>query len=111
MAWWYSGSGLATMAAERRGVGYRTSASTPSRSISSMRAAGSQPPRRMSSKRIQPFWSSGLRPAQAFMPKLIGSVTPSMTQASPSAKCSILGARSRSDAGTRPTQRSGGSLT
>ena len=45
------------------------------------------------------------------MPKLIGSVTPSMTQASPSSKRSMRGARSLKAAGTRSVQRSGGSLT
>ena len=45
------------------------------------------------------------------MPKLIGSFTPSITQASPSSKRSIRGARSRSDGGTRAVHRSGGSLT
>src|SRR5262249_39344114 len=47
----------------------------------------------------------------AFMPKLMGSCTPSIIHASPSSKCSMRGARSRSLAGTRSRQSEGGSFT
>src|SRR5579871_6201795 len=65
----------------------------------------------MSSNRDHPCISSGGSPAQAFIPKLIGSRTPSITHASPCSKRSIRGARSRRCAGTRAVQRSPGSLT
>src|SRR6478736_3164802 len=65
----------------------------------------------MSSHRTHGLRSASGTPADALLPKLIGSATPSMTQASPSSKRSTRGTRSRIDAGTRDSHRSGGSLT
>src|SRR4029450_154134 len=67
-----------------RTVGYTTSAATPSRSWSAMRASGSQPPRCSSSKRTPVMRiSSGGFPAAATSPSATGREKPSTTQASP----------------------------
>jgi hypothetical protein len=60
--------------------------------------------------RIQSRMSSGLLPAHTVKPKAIGSATPSITQAAPSSKWTILGTRSTNFFCTRAVHRSPGSV-
>src|SRR5207302_1149857 len=64
----------------------------------------------MSSKRTHGLRSARGTVAAALSPKLIGSFTPSMTQASPCSSRSMRGTRSRNRSGTRSTHNPGGSL-